>query len=167
MPDFDDFAESEFERVFLNILNLTSKDNTYKFALARFLLEYSNEHCPEETHVSFHAMAGYFLRYYWPQVCKLKMKHAPQITKKPVIVQIIEKEFDKQRYPQTFPEIRAEEPEKIQKCTEEIVKKCFHDEHGGFRGYRQTGPPNPGRSTRTPSKGRCTATENTWILTPA
>jgi len=127
VPDFDDFTESEFERVFLNILNLTSKDNTYKFALARFLLEYSNEHGPGETHVGFHTMAGYFLRYYWPQVCKLKMKHAPQVTKNPVIVQIIEKEFDMQRYPQTFPEILAEEPEKIKRCTEAIVKKCFHN----------------------------------------
>ncbi len=139
MPSFDDFTECEFERIFLNILNLTSKDNTYKFALARFLLDYSREHGPRGAHVGFHTMAEYFLSYYWPQVCKLKMKHAPQSTKKPMIVSIIEKEFDRPYYPQAYPQILAEEPERINRCVESIVKRCFHNVTWRFQRIRTNG----------------------------
>ncbi len=124
---FDIISDEEFERIFLNILSRGYKDNTYKFALARFLLDYCNGHGHVKTHVDFVVIAEYFLKYYWIQTCKLKMKHAPQATKKPEIVKIIEKEFDKPHYPQTFEEIRKLEPEKIQKCISQIVKMCFHN----------------------------------------
>ena len=58
MPSFDGFTEGEFEGIFPNILNLTCRDNTYKFALARFLLDYSREHGPSEAHVGFRTAAG-------------------------------------------------------------------------------------------------------------
>ncbi len=125
IPNFDIFSDEEFERGFLNIIGHSSKDNTYKFALARFLLEYSRT--STKTHVDFPTIARYFLEYYWTQICKLKMKHAPQIKKKPEIVKIIETEFTEQYYPQTFKEICQLEPEKIQKCTEQITKRCFHN----------------------------------------
>ena len=124
---FDIVSEDEMNRVFLNIISLGSKDNTYKFAMARFLIDYSREHDVKETHVDFPVISRYFLKYYWPQICKLKMKHAPQIKKKPEIVQIIEKKFPKSYYSQTYKEIAQEEQEKIQCCTDDIVKKCFHN----------------------------------------
>ena len=122
---FDDISDDEFEKVFFNIISRSSKDNTYKFAFARFLLDYSREHT--KTHVSFDTIAGYFLEYYWTQICKKKMKHAPQAAKKPMIVKIIEKEFDKAYYPHTFRQIRQKEPEKIRKCVMQIKKHCFHN----------------------------------------
>ena len=124
---FDITNETELDRVFLNIISLGSKDNTYKFAMARFLLDYSREHDIKDTHVDFSVIAEYFLRYYWPQICKLKMKHAPQKKKKPVIIQIIEKEFKKPYYPQTYKEITKNEPTKIERCKTRIVNECFHN----------------------------------------
>lgn len=125
--EFDITTKEEMNRVFLNIISLGSKDNTYKFAMARFLIDYSREHDIDETHVDFATIAKYFVGYYWPQICKLKMKHAPQIKKKPQIVKIIEKEFPKPYYPQTYKEITKKEQAKIQRCIDRIVKKCFHN----------------------------------------
>lgn len=122
---FPNVSDEEFEQVFMNILDLSSKDNTYKFALARFLLEYSNNHT--KTHVKFSTIAEYFLKYYWVQECKSKLKQAPQVEKKPEIIKIIQSEFDKPYYSQTFDEIKEVEPEKIQKCIKKIVKNCFHN----------------------------------------
>ena len=125
LVDFDIATNEEFEEHFLNIISRSAKDNTYKFAFARFLLDYSNKH--DNPHVDFVMIAQYFLEYYWTQICKLKMKHAPQATKKPEIVTIIEKEFTKPYYPQTFNEIKAKEPERIQRCTRRIINSCFHN----------------------------------------
>ena len=125
---FDAFSEEEMFRTFTSIVTLGSKDNTYKFAWARFLLDYARTHTETKTtRVSFEEIAGYFLQYYWQQICKKKMKHAPQTKKKPKIVTIIEKEFEKPYYPQTFKEIKAQQPEKIKRCIDQIAKICFHD----------------------------------------
>lgn len=124
-PTFDIASDEEFKNVFINIITLGSKDNTYKFAMARFLIDYSRDNT--DTHVDFSTVARYFLEYYWTQICKLKMKHAAQTEKKPEIVHIIEKEFPKPYYPQTFQEICKEEPERISACINGIVKKCFHN----------------------------------------
>lgn len=132
--DFDIISDDEFERIFLNIISHSSKDNTYKFAWARFLLEYSRNHT--NTHVAFPVIAGYFLEYYWTQICKLKMKHAPQVKKKPEIVKIIEKEFPEKYYPHTFKEMRQKEPEKIQRCVDRITKDCFHNVTWRFQKIR-------------------------------
>ena len=101
---FQEVSDEEFNRVLMNIISLSSKDNTYKFAFARFLLEYSLDH--NKTHVEFDAVAEYFLKYYWRQECKSKLKQAPQIEKQPEIIKIIQKEFEKPYYPQTFEEIK-------------------------------------------------------------
>ncbi len=136
---FDTATDDEFERVFLNIISLGSKDNTYKFAFARFLLDYSREHDDTETHVSFKTIAEYFLSYYWPQICKLKMKHAPQTTKKPVVVTIIKNEFKEQHYPDTYKRIKRKEPDKIKECISGIVKQCFHNVTWRFQKARISG----------------------------
>ena len=64
--NFDIVSDDEFARVFLNVIGHGAKDNTYKFALARFLLEYSRNNT--EPHVSFTVIAEYFLQYYWTQI---------------------------------------------------------------------------------------------------
>ena len=104
---------------------MSVKDNTYKFAMARFLLDYSNRY--DKLHIDYSTIAAYFLKYYWTQVCKLKMKHASQRNKQPEIVTIIEREFTKPYYPQTFNKIKVKEPKKISRCVAQIEKKCFHN----------------------------------------
>ena len=123
--NFPEVLDQKFEQNFTNILDLSAKDNTYKFALARFMLEYSKYHT--KTHVGFSTIAENFLKYYWLQECKYKLKQAPQVEKKPEIIKIIQKEFGKRYYPQTFDKIKKKEPEKIQKCIEKIMKYCFHN----------------------------------------
>jgi len=118
-------SDEDFERFLMNVLSLSPKDNTYKFAFARFLLEYCKDH--EQPHVEFSTIAQYFLKYYWHMECKSKLKQAPQAEKMPEIIKIIRKQFGTRYYPQTFEKIKQEEPDKIQKCIEQIVKKCFHN----------------------------------------
>lgn len=122
---FDSFSNEEFDRVFSDIVMHGDKDKTYKFAFARFLLDYSNDNT--ETHVDYSTIAKYFLKYYWPQVCKLDIKHAPQANKRPVVVSIIKEQFDESYYGQQFGDIKKSEPEKVQKCIDQITKRCFHD----------------------------------------
>lgn len=105
----------------MHVLNQGTKDNTYKFAFARFLLEYSQ--IKTETHVEFSTIAEYYLKYYWPQVCNSKLRQSPR--KSPEVIQIIENEFDKPYYPQTFDKIKQEEPVKIENCIRNIERKCF------------------------------------------
>ena len=121
--DFPETTDEEFEQIFMHILDQGAKDNDYKIAFARFLLEYSQY--KTETHVEFSTIAEYYLKYYWPQVCNSKLRQSPQIVKKPEVIQIIENEFDKPYYPQTFDKIKQEEPVKIENCIKNIVKKCF------------------------------------------
>ena len=123
--NFRDITDDEFQRKLMNILDFSSKDNTYKFAFMRFLLDYCNEYT--ETHVEFSTIAQYYFKYYWIQECKSKFKQAPQIDKKPEIIRIIQNEFDKPYYPQTFAKITKEEPEKIQRCIAKIIKFVFHN----------------------------------------
>ena len=122
---FVEKTDAEFQEIFTNILDLSSKDNTYKFAFARFLLDYSNSNTEER--VNFSTIANYFLKYYWNQECKYKLKQAPQIEKRPEIIKIIQKEFTKNYYPQSFADIQKDEPEKIQRCIKKITNACFHN----------------------------------------
>ena len=123
--NFSQTTDEEFQRTLMNILDRSTKDNTYKFAFMRFLIDYCNNN--SESHVEFTTIAKYFFKYYWLQECKSKFKQAPQIKKKPEIIKIIQKEFDKPFYPQTFEKISKQEPEKIQRCIEKIVKLGFHN----------------------------------------
>ena len=98
---FPETADEDFEQIFIHVIDLSAKDNTYKFAFARFLLEYSKKET--ETHVEFSTIAEYFLKYYWPQICKYKLRQNPQFKKKAEIITILEKEFDKSKnYRVTF-----------------------------------------------------------------
>ena len=119
--DFPEPTDEEFEQTFMHILTQGKKDNTYKFAFARFLLEYSQYQT--KTHVEFSTIAEYYLKYYWPQVCNSKLRQSPR--KSPEVIQIIENEFDKPYYPQTFDKIKQEEPVKIENCIRNIERKCF------------------------------------------
>ena len=123
---FPETADEDFEQIFIHVINLSAKDNTYKFAFARFLLEYCKKET--ETHVEFSTIAEYFLKYYWPQICKYKLRQNPQFKKRAEIITILEKEFDKSKnYPQPYDKIEQNEPVKIQKCRKDIEKRCFND----------------------------------------
>jgi len=76
---------------FVNILIKDKKDNTYKFALARFLLDYINKlQLIEDTIIPYEEIAENFLKYYWNQVVVYKIKQDFKETKKTKLVSIIE-----------------------------------------------------------------------------
>ena len=78
-------TNSNFESGFMHMISKGRKDNDYKFALARFLLEHSAKN-DAKTHVEFKEIAEKFLEYYWPQVCQTKLMHnAFGETRKPEI----------------------------------------------------------------------------------
>jgi hypothetical protein len=81
---------------FNSILTKGKKDNTYKFALARFLVDYSYEMDEsifktkiinnETQNIEFPIIAKAFLKYYWHQICKYKTKQNYNLDKLPLIV---------------------------------------------------------------------------------
>jgi len=131
---FPDLSDKEFVEKFINILDLSAKDTTYKFAFARFLLDYSLEN--DEPCVQFSTIAEYFLKYYWSQECRSKLRQTSlKIMKKPneniakkfLISDIIIEQFGNQVYPQEYKKIKEKEPEKIKNCIKKIEAKCFND----------------------------------------
>lgn len=126
---FKKFSDEEFQQIFMHIIGHSARDVTYKFALARFLLEYSETET--ETKVSFKQIARYFLKYYWPQICNSKLKQGARdeqsvdIKNKTKIVQIINQDFPEPYYPQTFDKISILQPENVENCIAKIENECF------------------------------------------
>lgn len=115
----------EFHETFMTIIRKTGKNNTYKFALALFLLERSVSD-PESYEVGYEEIARSFLKYYWSHVCKSKLRQGPE-NQVPLVVSIIRGEFDRDVYPMDFSDLEREEPDKVERCTAKIAKRCFKD----------------------------------------
>ena len=121
---FKNTSVEDFRDTFIGILTKGPKNNTYKFALARFLLEYS--HRCDKQRVKYSEIAKYFFKYYWLQECKSKLRHGPK-NQTPSVITEIRKEFDQDTYPQSFEKIQEEEPEKVTNCVKEITRICSKD----------------------------------------
>ncbi len=129
--------EGGFEKLFMSIINpsQSSKDSSYKFAFARFLIDYSVESI--QNTVSFSTIANYFLRYYWPQECNSKikqtsfkeMKSGKKKIKQFLVSKIITKSFGDKVYPESYDKIKDEViySNKIKNCLSKIEKQCFND----------------------------------------
>ena len=75
---------------FLGILRRGSKNNTYKFALARALLDYSTGRgSGGALEVPYEYLADKFLEYYWHQDCRFKLKQDSHKVKSPKAIQAI------------------------------------------------------------------------------
>jgi len=62
---FPELSDEQFEKLFMAVINpsQSSKDSSYKFAFACFLIDYSVE--SSHNTASFSTIANYFLRNYW------------------------------------------------------------------------------------------------------
>lgn len=93
-------VEGDMRRVFLSILTRGKKDNTYKFALARVLLDYcaENRHTAYgQTHeISYEYLSAKFLKYYWYQECKYHIKQDFRTKSVPKVVRAIRDVFGDQ-----------------------------------------------------------------------
>lgn len=127
-------ARADFLYHFNSIITKGRKDNTYKFALARFLIEYSyqlddqyiesNILSNKTEAISFDAIARVFLKYYWHQICKYKIRQNFNTEKLPLIVQIINEIFGTQYIPESFDSMPKD---KIVTSERMIEKKCFQE----------------------------------------
>ena len=94
-------GEQGMKTVFLSIISKSRKDNTYKFALGKTLLDYCKNNTPtgRTKEIEYEYLANEFLRHYWYQRYKFKIKQDFHIKKRPVVIQILEDAFgDKPPY---------------------------------------------------------------------
>lgn len=83
--------------VFLAILDRGRKDNTYKFALARALLDYCKDHADasaDTLSIPYGYFADKFLRYYYHQEFKFRMRQNFRPDVPPRAIKILRKVFD-------------------------------------------------------------------------
>lgn len=115
------------KQLLLSILSKGVKDNTYKFALAKFLLDFSHHHPLEKNQViSYTKIAEKFLEYYWFQECKYKLKQDFKIERKPIILRIIHKHCGTEYIHESF-EKYFETHESKNQMIDEIEKGCLQD----------------------------------------
>jgi len=117
--------DEELRRKFISILTKGSKSNTYKFALARFLLDHSHKRDSSST-VSFQDIAKKFLKYYWHQECKYRIRQNYDPNNQPSVVQVIRDVFKENMVDGYIPAyFENMPPEKIKNAEEEIRKRVF------------------------------------------
>lgn len=114
------------------ILTKVKKDNTYKFALARFLIDYAHGldesyiktklEANEKEIIAFSIISKAFLKYYWHQICKYKIRQNYNMEKLPLIVQILQEIFGKEYIPESF---QSMDKSKIKIAEKQIERKYF------------------------------------------
>ena len=96
------------------------------------MVEYVENKDEVKIEVSFKEIAKCFLKYYWPQICNSKLFQGAKDAQnqggkgQSQIVKILNEEFCKPYYHQTFEEISKIEPEKKEKTIANIEKKCMN-----------------------------------------
>lgn len=142
--DFADWSDGDFRDAFTSIISRRGrKNNTYKFAWARFLLDRSHDpggvprmferagapggrEIPADGagRVTYAEIARYFFVYYWPLVCKTRLRQGPA-SQPPRVTQAIEEEFDAGAYPQSVRQIIRRERASVDRCVEKISRVAF------------------------------------------
>lgn len=129
---------AELERLFLAILTKGGrKDNTYKFALARFLLDYSheqdqlavNEAVQANTGVAipYDRIAQAFLRYYWHQECMYKIQQNRHPEKPPAVIRVIREQVSDGYVPAAYDSIdERDKDEMIRKIRMKVFDREEH-----------------------------------------
>jgi len=126
----------KYEELFYHIILKGKKDNTYKFALAKFLLDYSkNTKETGDIIIKFKTIAESFLKYYWHQDVKYKFKHNFQKEKIPVIISLIRKYCGNDYIPDDFDKYFEKNHEIKNILLNEIENKVFNDVIPRFQPY--------------------------------
>lgn len=121
VPDADTLSRKKLRLNFVSIMTKGKKDNTYKFALARYLLHHAAKEDAGLT-IRYRDIAEAFLTYYWHQECKYKIKQNFHHNRDPHVIQIIRKIFGRDY---VRGNLRDMSKEKRQQAAQEIVKKVF------------------------------------------
>lgn len=88
-------TDAAMRGLFMSIISRSRKDNTYKFALGKTLLDYCKSNPPDGTakHIPYDYLAGEFLKHYWYQRFKFRMKQDFHTKKQPAVIRILEDVF--------------------------------------------------------------------------
>lgn len=123
------------KQTFISIITKGSKSNTYKFALAKFLLDYSNaitkqsidDHIKNNQSilVDYDLIANSFLTYFWHQECKYRIKQNYQDSKPPSVIKIIRNVFGTDYIPEPFKNMPKS---KINQAQKKIKQRVFGKE---------------------------------------
>ena len=125
---------TDLQREFISIITRGKKDNTYKFALARFLLDYSRrQHVSVVTeamqkgrgvNIPYDEIAKEFLRYYWHQECMYKIRQNYHERKPPAIISVIRDQIGGNYIPSKFSDIdRQDLAEMIHQTRKRVFNK--------------------------------------------
>lgn len=116
------------QKLFNSIVNKGVKDNTYKFALTKFLLDYANKNQElDEYKISYNKIAEKFLEYYWYQECKYKLKQDFKIKRMPMVIRIIRKYCGEEYIPQSYDKYFKNKQDMKINMISEIEKECLRD----------------------------------------
>ena len=116
------------EYTFIEIVAKGAKSNTYKFALAKFLLDYSrSKKIITDYQISYREIATKFLEYYWFQECKYKFKQDFNKDKMPVVIRLIQKYCGTEYIPETYEKYFKDRKDIQEKLISEIEMQCFRD----------------------------------------
>ena len=116
------------QKLFNSIVSKGVKDNTYKFALTKFLLDYAYEHQVYDIcQISYNEIAEKFLEYYWFQECKYKLKQDFKIERMPMVIRIIRKYCGEEYIPQSYEKYFKNKQDIKIKMIYEIERACLQD----------------------------------------
>lgn len=117
-------GEYDLKHKFLSILTKGSKNNTYKFTLAKSLLDYCSEN-PEYNSqtckIPYKYFASKFLKYYWYQEYRFRMKQDFHVKRRPKVITVLNDVFGKNP-PPVFGQL---DEGKIEKATNKIISHVF------------------------------------------
>ena len=116
--------DHDLKQLFLSILTKGRKDNTYKFTLAKSLLDYCIE-TPDATdknhEIPYTYFASKFLKYYWYQEYKFRMKQDFRVNSKPKVITALNDVFGAS--PPT--DFKLLDPDDVKKAEEKILCTVF------------------------------------------
>ena len=117
-------TDEDFQALFTEILTTAHKHSSYKFALARFLLDYSNRRSGEDGHVGLVDIADKFLDYYWPQYYRYRLRQGPP-SQPAEIGPIMDRCFDPEHRAMDLQDVRNEHQDRVAKCIRLIESNCL------------------------------------------
>ena len=116
------------QKLFNSIVSQSVKDNTYKFALTKFLLDYSHENRQADVYqISYDKIAEKFLEYYWFQECKYKFKQDFKVERMPMIIRIIRKYCGENYIPESYEKYFKDKLAVKSRMIQEIKRYCLQD----------------------------------------
>ena len=158
----------DLEQLFINIISKGKKDNTYKFALAKYLLDISkNSITQQDIIISYEDIAESFLQYYWVQECKYKIKQDFKQNSQPMVITIIQKYCGKDYISQSYDKYFKNKQD-IKKdiildieinCLRDVIPRFQPKECNKFYSHNHTVGKN-GKKFKMPGKNKRTITLN-------